>query len=84
VRADRERPFHAGEQRAWAIAKALSTRKIVIAGSGVPAADLAAMGLGSAATAEEALAAAVAAGARRLLVVRRAVEVLAVPAGSRP
>jgi len=80
----RDRPFLAGEQRAYAVARAMAGRRIVIAGSGIPAADLEAMGFGSAPDAASALAAAVAAGARRLLVVPRAVASLPVPDGGRP
>ncbi len=81
VLADRERAFLGGEQRAWAVARVLKDRRIVIAGSSIPAADLAAMGFGAAGSVDEALAAAVAAGARRLLVVPRALRALPVPAG---
>ncbi len=79
--ADRDRPFHGGEQRAFAVAKVLASRRIVVVGSSIPAAELEAMGFGSAATVEEGLAAAVARGARSLLVVPRALRALPVPAG---
>jgi nickel-dependent lactate racemase len=85
VLADRARAFAGGEQRAYAVAKVLHSRKIVVAGSSIPAAELAALGFGAAASVDEALAAAAKAGARRLLVVPRAIGVLPVPAaGGRP
>lgn len=80
---ERDRPFAAGEQRAWITARVMATRRIVVVGSSIPAADLHAMGFGSAATVEEALSAAAAAGAKRLLVVPRALAALPVPAGAR-
>lgn len=79
--ADRDRPFHGGEQRAWAVAKVMASRRIVIVGSSIPAADLEAMGFGAAATVDEALADAVKQGAKRLLVVPRALRALPVPVG---
>jgi nickel-dependent lactate racemase len=84
VLADRNRTFQGGEQRAWVVAKVLQGRRIVIAGSSIPAADLQAMGFGAAATVEEALAEAAARGARRLLLVPRALRALPVRAGGRP
>jgi nickel-dependent lactate racemase len=80
--ADRDRPFLGGEQRAWAVAKVLAARRIVIAGSSIPAADLEAMGFGAAASVDAALADAVKGGAKRLLVVPRALHALPVPAGA--
>ena len=59
----------------------MTLRRIVIVGSSIPAVDLEAMGFGAAATVDEALAAAVKGGARRLLVVPRALRALPVPAG---
>ncbi len=82
--ADRSRTFLAGEQRAYLVAKVLQSRKIVVIGSSIPAADLQAMGFGAAGTVEEALKDAMARGAKRLLVVPRALRALPVPAGSRP
>lgn len=82
VLADRNRPFLGGEQRAYAVARVLQSRKIVIAGSSIPKAELEAMGFGSAAGVDEALADAVKRGARRLLVVPRALRALPVPAGA--
>jgi len=76
VLAEKTRTFLAGEQRAWALAKVLEKRKVVIAGSSLSAGDLGALGLGAAATVDEALAAAAAAGARRVLVVPRALRAL--------
>ena len=79
--ADHDRPFHGGEQRAWAVAKVMASRRIVVVGSSIPAAELQAMGFGAAATVEEGLADAVGRGAKRLLVVPRALRALPVPAG---
>lgn len=79
ILADRKRELLAGEQRAYMVARVLSSRKVVIVGSSIPPGELAAMGLGAAATVEEALRQAVAAGARRLLVVPRALRALLVP-----
>ena len=84
VLADRERPFLGGEQRAYAVAKVLVSRRVVIAGSSLPAAELAGMGFGAAATVEEALEAVAAAGAKRLLFVPRALRAVPFPAGGRP
>ena len=81
VLADRNRAFLGGEQRAWAVAKVLQARRIVVVGSSLPPADLRAMGLGAAATVEEALKEAAGRGAKRLLVVPRALRALPVPAG---
>jgi nickel-dependent lactate racemase len=82
VLADRSPTLQGGEQRAYAVAKVLQSRRIVIVGSSIPKADLEAMGLGSAATVEEALAEAAGRGARRLLVAADALRALPVPAGS--
>ncbi len=82
VLADRTRTLLGGEQRAYAVARVLQSRKIVVACSSIPKGDLEAMGFGSAATVDEALADAVKRGARRLLVVPRAMRVLPVPAGA--
>lgn len=80
---DRERPFLAGEQRAWITARVMAGRRILVAGSSLPPEDLHAMGFGAAATLEEALAAVVARGAKRLLVVPHALRALPIPPGGR-
>ncbi len=79
-----DRPSAGGEQRAWMTARVMASRSIVVVGSSLPAEELAAMGFGWAATVEEALAAAVAKGAKRLLVVPRALRALPVAPGGRP
>jgi len=71
--AERERHFQPGEQRAWILAKVLEHRKVVIAGSSLSNHELASMGLGSAATVDEALVSAAADGATRLLIVQHAI-----------
>jgi len=78
--ADKGRTFLAGEQRAYMTAKVLATRKIVVVGSSIPPADLQAMGLGSAARVEDALKEALSRGAKRLLVVQRALRAMPVAA----
>ncbi len=78
VLADRERVFRPGEQRAYVVAKVLASRRIVVVGSSIPDADLRALGIEPARTVEEALAAAAACGARRLLFVPHALRALPV------
>ncbi|MHC4922643.1 MAG: lactate racemase domain-containing protein [Planctomycetota bacterium] len=65
--------FLPGEQRAWVLAQVLQNHKVVIAGSSLDAADLESMGLGSAATVDDALAAAAADGATRVMIVQQAI-----------
>lgn len=76
---DRNRTLLAGEQRAYMTAKVQATRKIVVAGSSIPPADLQAMGFGAAARVEDALKEVLARGAKRLLVVARTLRAMPVP-----